>query len=210
MTDSYTWNFWIKRPGAYYIFIDTTKLLSQKITAFALATVMFESFHFPILSPALNTISILYLCWFCGWTLVFCCFYFPGVEHLNFFFFAYFLLFFLSIYRSFLHNRDINPLSITVLQIFSPNVARIFYPVYCLCLNLFMVSLLDSFLVGLVTQDPEFLFPYWQPLCKRKEHRYRQLSLFLTRETRKEALRQKLARKKNGLLFRARKLFIFS
>ena len=45
----------------------------------------------------------------------------------------------------------INPLSITVLKIFSPNLVQIFYPVYCLSLNLFMVSFLDSFIVGFVT-----------------------------------------------------------
>lgn len=33
-----------------------------------------------------------------------------------------------------------------------------------------MVSFLDSFLVGLVTQDPEFLFPYCLPICKGEGH----------------------------------------
>lgn len=63
------------------------QVASQKIIAFALPTVMFESFHFLTLSPALNIISIICLCLFGGWKLVFC-FYFLEVEHLNFFSFA--------------------------------------------------------------------------------------------------------------------------
>lgn len=123
------------------------QVASQKIIAFALPTVMFESFHFLTLSPALNIISIIYLCLFGGWKLVLCCFYFLEVEHLNFFSFACYVtkLFLLSICRRFLYSGDTNPLSITVLQMFSPTVAQILYPVYCISLNLFMVSLLDSF-----------------------------------------------------------------
>lgn len=90
--------------------------------------------------------------------------------NLNVFSFIELSLFFLSICRSSLYSEDINPLSIIVLQI-SLNLVQIFYPVYCLSLNLFMVYFFYFFLVDFVTQNPKFFFSYCLSMCSGEEHR---------------------------------------
>lgn len=92
--------------------------------------------------------------------------------NLNVFSFIELSLVFLSVCRSSLYSENINPLSIIVLQI-SLSLAQMFYLVYCLSLNLFMVYFKNFFLVDFVTQNPEFFFSCCLPMCNHEQHRTR-------------------------------------
>lgn len=188
MTDSCTLNFWIKGLCLLH-FHRYYEVAFPKDYIICTSNCNFWVFPFPhpVTSTKYYQYYLLVLIWWMKTGIL--SFVFLEVEHLNFFSFTCYIIEFCFSYQFVGDFCIVGILTHCLSQYYTVIIA--YHSIFSHCGPDILSSLLyiskfvygvsfGFFLVGLVTQDPEFLFPCYQPMCKGEEHR-KQAAVFVSK-----------------------------